>query len=248
MKDVSIEVEGLARRYGRRWALADVSFSVAPGTVLMVAGRNGAGKSTLFRVLATAIRPDRGRALVGGFDVVQHKQDVRRLTAILSHASYLYESLTARENLHIVADHLGIGRGGVLDILDQVALESRADDPVATFSAGMRKRLSFARILMQEPRVVLLDEPYGALDPQGFDLVDEVIRELKRRGTTILMSTHQWERSARLADAALVLEQGRVAWQGPASELESPTGYGEGANPSAPKATLRPVSSGGLPC
>ncbi len=218
MTDLTIDVERVARRYGRRWALADVTFQVPPATVMMVAGRNGAGKSTLFRVLSTAIRPDRGRATVGGFDVARQREDVRKITAILSHANYLYESLTAKENLFIVADHLGIRRDGVMGVLEQVNLASRADDTVSTFSAGMRKRVSFARILLQEPRFVFLDEPYGALDPPGFDLVDEVIGELKRRGTTILMATHQWERSARLADLALVLDQGRVIWQGPASE------------------------------
>jgi ABC-type multidrug transport system ATPase subunit len=145
---------------------------------------------------------------------VKQRQDVRKLTALLSHQSYLYESLTARENLEVVADHLGIGREGVAGALEQVGLASRANDPVATFSAGMRKRVSFARVLLQEPKVVLLDEPYGALDPAGFDLVDGVIGELKRRGATVLMATHQWERGARLADRALVLEQGRVIWEG----------------------------------
>ncbi|HEX8254781.1 MAG TPA: heme ABC exporter ATP-binding protein CcmA [Thermoanaerobaculia bacterium] len=210
MSGVTIEVERLARRYGSRWALADVTFRVPPATVLMVAGHNGAGKSTLFRVLATAIRPDRGTVTIGGFDLVRQRHDVRRMTAILSHQSYLYDSLTARENLQVVADHLGIGRGGVSGALSQVGLADRANDAVATFSAGMRKRLSFARVLLQEPKVVLLDEPYGALDPAGFDLVDRVIGDLKRGGATILMATHQWERGAGLADAAMVLEQGRV--------------------------------------
>ena len=201
----------------------------------MVAGRNGAGKSTLFRVLATAIRPDRGQATIGGFDVVRHREDVRRMTAMLSHASYLYESLTAMENLKITADHLGIRRNGLAGILEQVALAGRANDPVSTFSAGMRKRLSFARVLLQEPKVVLLDEPYGALDPQGFDLVDGVIADLKRRGTTVLMATHQRERTAGFADAAIVLEQGRVLWQGPASEAlahePKAPGGGRGSDP-----------------
>ena len=237
MQDLSIEVERVARRYGRRWALADVSFHVPPATVVMIAGRNGAGKSTLLRVLSTAIRPDRGRATVGGFDVVTHREDVRKLTAILSHASYLYESLTARENLHIVAGHLGIRRDGVIGVLEQVNLASRADDVVSTFSAGMRKRLSFARILLQEPRVVLLDEPYGALDPPGFDLVDGVIGELKRRGTTILMATHQLERSRLYADMAIVLEQGRVLWQGSAEGSA-------GILPAATPASSRPVGGG----
>lgn len=219
MDDAAIDVERLARRYGRRWALAEVTFRVAAGSVMMVAGRNGAGKSTLFRVLATAIRPDRGRATVGGFDVIRHREDVRKYTALLSHASYLYDALTPKENLQVVADHLGISRSGIPAILDRVTLGARANDPVSTFSAGMRKRLSFARILLQDPRLVLLDEPYGALDPPGFDLVDDVIRELQSRGTTILMATHQWERSSRLCDTALVLEQGRVAWMGPAAEV-----------------------------
>ncbi len=210
MQDLSIDVEGLARRFGRRWALADVTFHVPPATVMMVAGHNGAGKSTLFRVLATAIRPDRGRATVGGFDVAKQSVDVRRITALLSHASYLYDSLTAKENLDIVADHLGVRRDVVMPALEQVNLAARANDVVSTFSAGMRKRLSFARILLQEPRVVLLDEPYGALDPAGFDLVDEVIGELKRRGATILLATHQVERTRTYADMELVLEAGRV--------------------------------------
>lgn len=218
MNEVSIDVERVARRYGRRWALADVTFQVPPATVMMVAGRNGAGKSTLFRVLATAIRPDHGTVRIGGFDAVRHREDVRKIVAILSHQNYLYESLTAKENLQIVADHLRISRGGVMALLETVGLAARADDIVSTFSAGMRKRLSFARVLLQEPKVVLLDEPYGALDPPGFDLVDDVIRELKSRGTSILMATHQWERGAQMSDVALVLEQGKVLWQGPASE------------------------------
>lgn len=216
---VAIDAKQLARRYGRRWALAEVSFHVEPGTVVMIAGRNGAGKSTLLRVLATAIRPDRGIVTVGGFDVVRDREDVRKLTALLAHQNYLYESLTARENLEVVADHLGTSRLRVASLLARVGLGARGDDVVSTFSAGMRKRLSFARVLLQEPRVVLLDEPYGALDPPGFDLVDHVIAELKAAGASILMATHQWERGSRLCDQALVLEQGVVAWQGPASEV-----------------------------
>src|SRR5712692_2679563 len=150
---IAIEAEKLARRYGRRWALSDVSVRVAAGSVLMVAGRNGSGKSTLLRVIATAIRPDLGRVLVGGFDVVREREDVRRLTALLGHQSYLYESLTARENLRVVTDHLGRGRESIDRVLDRVSLASRANDPVQTFSAGMRKRLSFARVLLQEPQI-----------------------------------------------------------------------------------------------
>ena len=214
-----IEAENLARRYGRRWALADASFKVRSGSVVMVAGRNGSGKSTLFRLLSTAIRPDHGKATIAGFDLVREREDIRRMMALLSHYSYLYESLSARENLSIAADHLGKSRKLVMPLLERVALGPRADDCVNTFSAGMRKRVSFARVLLQEPKLVLLDEPYGQLDPEGFTLVDDVVRELKANGTTVMMATHQLERGASLADEAILLESGRVFWSGPANEV-----------------------------
>ncbi len=214
-----VEAKNLAHRYGRRWALADVSFSLAGGAVMMVAGPNGSGKTTLLRTLATAVRPDGGSALVGGFDVVREREDVRKILALLSHASYLYDSLTARQNLAVVADHLGHSRAGIEALLDRVNLGKRADDTVATFSAGMRKRLSFARVLLQEPRVALLDEPYGQLDPEGFVLVEDVVRELKAGGTTVIIATHQLARAASVAGEAMLLEAGRVKWRGKASEV-----------------------------
>lgn len=205
-----IEIERVGRRYGRRWALADVSFRVAGGSVVMIAGPNGSGKSTLFRILATAIRPDCGRVTIGGHDVQRDRDDVRRTVALLGHASYLYEPLTGLENLRVFADHLGRSRDGLMPLLERVGLAARASDPVSAYSAGMRKRLSFARVLLQEPRVVMLDEPYGQLDPEGFTLVDDVVRELRTRGSTVLMATHQLERGQRLADTAVFLENGRV--------------------------------------
>ena len=213
---LAIDAQNLARRYGRRWALVDVSFQLAAGSVLVVAGRNGSGKSTLFRTLSTAIRPDRGAASVLGFDLVRDRYDVRKATALLSHYTYLYEQLTARENLNITARFLGVDgpsttlRAGIDDALGRVDLAGRADDAVATFSAGMRKRLSFARVLLQDPQIVLLDEPYGQLDPEGFALVDDVVRQLKAKGTTVLMATHHVERGKGLADEMLCLEAGRV--------------------------------------
>ena len=219
MTSLAIDARNLARRYGRRWALADVTFQLERGRVLMVAGRNGAGKSTLLRTLATAIRPHQGSASVHGFDLERERFDVRRLTALLGHQSFLYESLTAFENLAVAADAMGGSRSLVSPLLDRVGLGSRSNDAISTFSAGMRKRLSFARVLLQNAGVVLLDEPYGQLDPQGFALVDEVVRQLRVQGATVLMASHQIERGAALADEAMVLESGRVAWRGPAKEV-----------------------------
>ena len=200
---LAIDAAHLARRYGRRWAVADVSFQLRYGQVMMVAGRNGSGNTTLLRILSTAIRADAGRASVNGHDLREREQ-IRRETALLAHQSYLYESLTARENLSLISRQ-------TTAVLERVGLLDRADDPVSTFSAGMRKRVSFARVLLQKPSIAFLDEPFGQLDPEGFELVEKVVGELKGSGATVVIATHQVDRVARLADVQLTLENGRVA-------------------------------------
>jgi heme exporter protein A len=191
----------------------------------MLAGRNGSGKSTLLRVLATALRPDHGEARILGHDVRHAREAVRRKVALLAHQSFLYEALTARENLRVAASFHG-PTTPLAALLARVGLESRADDPVASFSAGMRKRLSLARVLLQQAELVLLDEPYGELDPPGFALLDGVIGELRQRGATVIMATHLVDRGRQLCDRALLLEEGRLAWSGPAREMpaEAPGG------------------------
>ena len=232
MTTLAVEAAGVGRRYSRRWALVDVDLRVARGVTVMVAGRNGSGKSTLLRVIATAIRPTRGSARVEGFDVVSGREDVRRRTALLAHASYTYDSLTALENLRITARFLGrpADREALRAVLAEVALAERADDAVETYSAGMRRRLALARVLLQDASVVLLDEPYGQLDPPGFRLVDRLLGRLREQGRTVLMATHLLERGADLCDEGLMLEGGRVAWAGKAADLpaEAASGLDEG--------------------
>jgi heme exporter protein A len=224
MTALAVETIGLSRRYGRRWALSDVSLGVPAGSIVMLAGRNGSGKSTLLRVLATALRPDHGSARVAGHDVRHERDQVRRAVCLLGHYSFHYEALTAHENLGIAASFLG--RRYDPGLLERVGLEGRADDPVSSFSAGMRKRLALARVLLQDAAVVLLDEPYGELDPPGFALLDRVISELRSRAATVIMATHLVDRGRALCDHALLLEEGRLAWSGVAAEMpaEAPGG------------------------
>jgi heme exporter protein A len=192
----------------------------------MVAGRNGSGKSTLLRVLSTAIRPDSGTARLAGFDLIDERDDVRQNVAILSHASYTYDALSALENLQLMARLMGRSgnRREIIDLLDEVGLADRADDVVNTFSAGMRKRLAIARVLLQDAKIVMLDEPYGQLDPPGFRFIDALFSSLRRRGVTLLIATHQIERAAELCDLGIVLDRGRLIWAGPAAELPSHSG------------------------
>jgi heme exporter protein A len=216
----AVEASGLGRRYGPRWALADVSLAVARGTRLLVTGRNGSGKSTLLRVLATAARADRGTARVAGHDIRTQRAEVRRRIALLDHQSGHYDALSARQNLEVSAGFLGgQASGRVPDLLRTVGLAERAEDPVSTFSAGMRKRLALARALLQEAEVYLLDEPYGELDPAGFRLLDATLDELRAKGATVLLASHLLERGRAGCDEAIVLEQGRLVWSGPAAEV-----------------------------
>ncbi len=192
----------------------------------MVAGRNGSGKSTLFRVLSTAIRADRGEAKIDGFDLWRDRAEVRKRLALLSHYAYTYEALTALQNLQVAARLIGkdAERDALMPLLQLVDLDGRADDGVSTFSAGMRKRLSIARTLLQDASIVLLDEPYGQLDPPGFRFVDHLFQHFRERGATVLMATHQIERGAALCDYGLVLDAGRATWFGSALDLPSRSG------------------------
>jgi heme exporter protein A len=217
----AVEASGLGRRYGRRWALAEVSLSVRRGSRLLVTGRNGSGKSTLLRVLATAARADRGTARVAGHDIREERAQVRERVAFLDHHSYLYEALSVRENLAVAAGFLDRGaEARVPGLLGTVGLAERGGEAVSTLSAGMRKRLALARALLQEAEVYLLDEPYGELDPPGFRLLDAVLDELKAKGATVLLASHLLEHGRERCDEAILLEEGRLAWSGPAADLK----------------------------
>jgi heme exporter protein A len=220
-EETAVFCSDLSRRFGSRWALVNVSLAASYGSAFLVVGRNGSGKTTLFRILATAISYDRGTVTIGGFDPGRQRYDARRNVTLVSHYTYLYESLTAFENLDLVTRAAGAAcsRNAILAVLEQVALVERAHDFVAGFSAGMRKRLSLARALIRPTSIVLFDEPYGQLDPQGFALVDRIVEASRKRGAAVLLATHQVERGQRLCREALVLDGGRCVFHGRAADL-----------------------------
>jgi len=226
---MAVETVGLGRRFGRRWALAEVTLTVARGQRVMLTGRNGSGKTTLLRVLASLLSPDRGSVRVCGGDVVQDREAVRHHVALLGHYSGHYEALTALQNLQVAARFLGqdASREAIRARLDQFGLAARADDAVSTFSAGMRKRLALARTMMQPATVVLLDEPYGELDVDGFALVDGLLESMRAEGRTVLMSTHLLERGRELCEHAVALEAGRLTWAGPSADMPQHSAWSE---------------------
>jgi heme ABC exporter ATP-binding subunit CcmA len=210
-----IETRDLARLFRRSPALAGLTLQVEAGRAVAILGANGAGKTTLLRILATALRPSYGTAFVDGIDVAERPEEIRPRVALLPHATGLYDDLTAHENLAFAAALLrvpGPDRGQRIEgALDRVGLLAERDARVGRFSAGMRRRLALGRILLGHPRLVLLDEPYAALDADGMTLVDDLLDEWRAQGATVLVATHAAERLAPRTDGWLRLEMGLLA-------------------------------------
>lgn len=209
----AIDAVDLSRRYGTRWALARVSFRLEQGQSLLLTGHNGSGKTTLLRVLAGAVPASTGQAAIFGMDLAKRRYEVRERVGLLSHANYLYEDLSAQENLLVPARLLGVPdpAARVQELLAKVGLEGRAKDSVRQFSAGMRKRVSIARLLLKEPALALFDEPFGELDPGGIEQMEDLIRELQKAGTTVVLATHLIEQGQSLCTRRLHLSGGRAA-------------------------------------
>ena len=208
-----ILARGLARRFGRRWAFSHVDLEVQAGERLLIVGANGSGKTTLLRVLSTILGPTLGTMqLFGGLSA----SDARRRLALLSHHVGLYEDLSALDNLRVLGRFVKNDGGAPRALLARVGLEPDRQDPVRAFSAGMRKRLQLAALLLQQPDVVFLDEPFAALDPQGCRDVADIVGELKG---AVLMASHQLARAAAICDRALLMSAGQPRWEGPAHEV-----------------------------
>lgn len=214
----AILLEGVGRRMGRESVLDGVELEITPARVVVLRGGNGAGKTTLLRLLATRLRPNRGNGRVFGFDLVKQAADVRRHVGLLSVLGGNYPVLTARENLRLAwtlggGRHAGAGaprEAALADVLSRVGLEGAADKLVRTFSSGMKKRLGLARLLLRDPDLWLLDEPYAALDDDGKRLVDEAVARARAAGRTVLMASHESDREGLAPDAVLELAGGRV--------------------------------------
>lgn len=209
--------DDLSRRFGSRWAFARVSLRLEAGERLLLVGGNGSGKTTLLRVLSTILRPSHGSMSLFGLDPSTHATPVRRRLALLSHHAGLYEDLDARDNLRVIARLGGWPTGDLDALIRRVGLDPTRLDPLRAFSAGMRKRLQLAAMLLQKPDLVLLDEPFAALDPSGCDEVARIIAELPG---AVIIASHQLRRAASICDRALLLGDGVPRWQGPARDVE----------------------------
>ena len=218
---LAIEARALGRRYGRSWALAHLDLEVSAGDSLLVAGANGSGKTTLLRIVAGLLRPTDGEISIFGLDPRKERLACRRRLSLVSHRSYLYDRLTAAESLRLWSRAIGrdAGPDRIAELLTEVGLEERASDLTGTFSAGMRKRLTLARSRVENPDILLLDEPFAALDVEGQEMVAGWVRETRARGATVLVASHQLRQAAVLCERAILLTAGQKVWRGPAGDL-----------------------------
>jgi ABC-2 type transport system ATP-binding protein len=210
----AISVSRLAKRFGAVEAVAGVSFAVQPGEVFAFLGPNGAGKSTTIRMLCTLTRPTGGRATVGGFDVTQHPEAVRRRIGLVFQDQTLDDQLTAEENLRFHAVLYNVPRAQVAPCIDRVLrlvdLAERRRDLVSTYSGGMARRLEIARALLHSPEVLFLDEPTVGLDPQTrARMWEDVLRLRDEEGSTVFFTTHYMD-EAEYADRIAIIDHGTV--------------------------------------
>ncbi|MGH9057494.1 MAG: ATP-binding cassette domain-containing protein [Acidimicrobiales bacterium] len=224
----AILVEGLEKSFGEVRALRGVDFAVPRGTVLGVLGPNGAGKTTAVRILTTLLKPDAGRAVIEGRDVVRDEGAVREIIGLAGQSAAITEELTGRENLEFVGRlyHLpkSFCRERASELLDQFDLADAADRPAKTYSGGMQRRLDLAASLVPSPAVLFLDEPTTGLDPRSRIGMWGVIRDLVGAGTTLLLTTQYLDEADELANEIVVIDHGLVIAAGTAEALKDRVG------------------------
>jgi heme exporter protein A len=213
----ALEVDGLARHYGEREALAGVSVTLAAGQTLAVFGPNGAGKTTLLRVLATLLRPHAGVVRVLGASIPDEAWAIRGRVGLLGHEPLLYRELSPEQNLSYHARLHGVERSRVEQVLEAVAISRRAGDAVRNLSRGMVQRVAVARAVLHDPDLLLLDEPYANLDPAAVELVAPLIGP--DSGRTRVICSHDPSGGLAEADLVLGLREGRPALLRPAADV-----------------------------
>lgn len=214
----TVEVVDVSRHFGRRRALANISFAAAAGDIVGLLGPNGAGKSTLIMMLATLATPSKGEIRYGGEPASRLGPELRTRIGLLAHDLYLYPELSARQNLTFFAELYGLKPRPLVDeALGSAGLADRADDAVAGFSRGMRQRLALERSLLHGPRLVLFDEPFTGLDDRAVGLISDRLRRLASSGAIVILATHDLDVADSLVTRVALIRDGRLLSDEPSS-------------------------------
>ena len=226
MTDAVVQIEGLVKRYNGREVVRGISLSIPRGRCFGVLGPNGAGKTTTLRMLLGQSPRNGGRVTVFGLPIPEQTRAVRRRAGVVPQADNLDPDFTVAENLRIYGSYFGLPAkaldASIRELLDFVELADRADTPINTLSGGMKRRLTIARALINDPELIVLDEPTTGLDPQARHLIWSRLRALRDRGKTLLLTTHYMEEAERLCDELVFLDQGTDSRPGLAGGAHPP--------------------------
>lgn len=218
---LAAEVRGLKKSYGLKPILRGVDFSLQQGQRLALLGANGAGKTTILRILAGLSRPSAGIIHVAGIDLMRDAQRVRQRVGLVAHQPYLYEELTVVENLLFFARLYAVekARERVQELVERLGLEKRVRERAGSLSRGQVQRLAWARAMVHDPHLLLLDEPDTGLDQEGQRLINDLLAEHRTRGGSVIFTTHQLEQALELSDRIVMLRHGRIAYRQESADL-----------------------------
>jgi len=219
----AIQATGLTKKFATFRALAGLDLQVADGESVALFGPNGAGKTTLIRILTLGLKPTTGELRLAGLSPRTHDRAIRGRMGVISHQSFLYDDLTARQNLEFYAAIYGVEqpRQRAAELLEMVGLSHRADDAVGTFSRGMQQRVALARSLVHDPEIIFLDEPFSGLDPHAAGMLRRTLERLRRQRRTVFMVTHNLTQGLELSDRWLILDRGRLIDEGISAETDA---------------------------
>ncbi len=222
----ALDIDGVSKYYGHFPALRDIRIKVAAGSTVALLGRNGAGKTTLLKIIAGLSKPSQGSVRIGGQEV--REQATRARIGVLGHGISVYDELSALENLTIFAKLYSLPEPErrALEWLERTGLDRVRDGLVREFSRGMRQRLAVARAFIHEPEVLLMDEPFTALDDRAIAVLQDLLADAHASGRTIIMSTHQLREALELATDVVLIQRGQIAHAGPRTqEMVDDTGW-----------------------
>jgi ABC-2 type transport system ATP-binding protein len=216
-----IDVQHLSRSYGSVKAVDDISFSAQRGEIFGLLGHNGAGKTTTIRMLTGRTKPTSGTAHIAGYDVVSQLDRIKPIINLVFEDQNLYERMSGQDNLQFFADLYAVPHARVGELLDRVGLDAEARKrKVKTYSSGMKQRLLIARALINDPRILFLDEPTRGLDPSSARELRQIVREMSQDGTTVVLTTHYMEEADELCDRVAFLANGKIVAMDTPTELK----------------------------